>query len=373
MKSYTNLWPRITSWENLLLAARKARRRKSRRPNVARFELERESELVALRRDLLSGTYQPGAYRTFYIYEPKQRLISAAPYLDRVVHHALCNVIQPLFERRFVSDTYANRVGLGTHTALARYCQYARRFRYVLRGDVQKYFPSIDLEILYEKLCRVVRCRPTRALIWKIIAASNPQEPVVNYFPGDDLFTPLERRRGLPIGNQTSQFFANVYLDAFDHFVKEDLRLPYLRYVDDSAAFSDSPEQLRDALDGMSGFLAKERLVLHDRKSRVYRCEDGTNFVGYRVFPDRVRVPRANLRRLNRRMRRYRREFTRGKLSGPDVAQRILSWLGHARHANAAGLVGKLLQAHVLIRRGAPLVEDRGSAQPGAAVLHEMA
>jgi retron-type reverse transcriptase len=347
--SYTNLFPQVTSWENLLLAAQKARRGKSRRPNVARFDLDRETELAELRAELLSGAYRPGAYRTFHIYEPKPRLISAAPYRDRVVHHALCNVIEPLFERRFIADSYANRVGKGTHAGLNRYAEYVRRYRYVLRCDIAKYFPSIDHEILFANLCRVIRCPDTRVLIRRIINASNPQEPVTQHFPGDDLFTPAERRHGLPIGNQTSQFFANVYLDPLDHFVKEGLRLPYLRYVDDFAAFSDNKEQLCDARTRMAAFLVGLRLRLHPLKTRLFRTGDGTCFVGYRVFPDRLRLPRSNLTRLNARMRRYRALYAAGAISTADLRQRVCSWLGHARHANANRLIGKLFQEHVFI------------------------
>lgn len=350
MKSYTGLWPQVTSWQNLLPAARNARRGKSRRPNVARFEVDREVELARLRRGLLDRTYRPGPYRSFYIYEPKKRLISAAPYRDRVVHHALCNVIEPLFERRFIYDSYANRKGKGTHAALARYVRYSRSHSYVLRCDIRAYFPSIDHKILYGKLARVIRCKGTRWLIRLIIENSNPQEPVTHYFPGDDLFTPHERRRGLPIGNQTSQFFANVYLDEFDHFVKEHLRLPYVRYVDDFAVFSDGKPTLRRARRRMRGFLDGERLCLHPRKTRIYRTRDGTNFVGYRVLPDRIRLPRANLRRLRRRMRRYQNMYARGEMDAADLQQRLCSWLGHAGHADARSVTAKLLSGIRFVR-----------------------
>ena len=344
MKSYTNLWSQITSWENLLLAARKARCSKRKRPNVARFEADLEMELMELRSELLERKYMPGQYRSFYIYEPKKRLISAAPYRDRVVHHALCNVIEPLFEKRFIEDSYANRRGKGTHAALGRYLQYSRSHRYVLRCDISRYFPSIDHEILYAKLSRTVRCSGARWLIRVIINASNPQEPVAGYFPGDDLFTPFGRRRGLPIGNQTSQFFANVYLDQFDHFVKEELRLPYVRYVDDFAVFANRKDILRDVRERMSRFLAVERLRFHLTKTRIYRTADGTSFVGYRVLPDRVRLPRQNLRRFMRRMRGYQRLYANGELEADDVRQRLRSWMGHAQHADAKRLVGELLQ-----------------------------
>lgn len=239
MKRYNNLWPEIITFENLLLAARQAQKGKRFRDNVLAFNYNLERELAQLQHELTSKTYQPGTYRTFRVMEPKPRMISAAPYRDRVVHHALCNIIVPPFERTFISTSYANRVGFGTHRALKRFTHLARTHRYILQCDLKKYFPSIDHEILKRLIRRKLKCEDTLWLIDKIIDNSNEQEIVLDHFPGDDLITPLNRRRGLPIGNLTSQFFANIYLNGFDHFVEEHLKIrQYVRYVDDFALFS---------------------------------------------------------------------------------------------------------------------------------------
>ena len=172
-------------------------------------------------------------------------MVSAAPFRDRVVHQAFCAVCEPIFERSFIHDSYANRVGKGTHRAVARYEAFRDRFRHVLRCDVYRYFPAIDHEILKADLRRRIACAQTLALAERIIDGSNPQEPVYRYFPGDDLSTPYERRRGLPIGNLTSQLFANLYLNGMDHYCKEVLRAAgYVRYVDDIALFHDDPGRL---------------------------------------------------------------------------------------------------------------------------------
>ena len=149
-----SLFDTLASFDNLYRAAREAQRGKRFQPGVARFHHDLDRSLVVLRDELLEGGYRPGPYRTFTIYEPARRFISAAPYRDRVVHHALCNVIEPLFERSFIFDSYANRVGKGTHRALGRCTEYARRCRYVLQGDVRLFFPSIDHEILLARLAR---------------------------------------------------------------------------------------------------------------------------------------------------------------------------------------------------------------------------
>ncbi len=206
---------------------------KRRKPGAAAFMGNLERELLRLERELLDGSWRPGGFVTFRVEDPKPRNISAAPFRDRVVHHAVCAVVEPIFERGFIDDTYANRKGKGSHRAVARYEQYRDRYRHMLRCDIWRYFPAIDHEILKAEFRRRIACGRTLGLLDAVVDGSNPQEPVCRYYPGDDLFTPFERRRGLPIGNLTSQFFANLYLDCLDHFVKEVLRAPYLRYVDD--------------------------------------------------------------------------------------------------------------------------------------------
>src|SRR5262249_9952400 len=194
-------------------------------------------------------TYRPGPYRTFVIREPKPRFISAAPYRDRIVHHALTQVLEPIFERFFLPDSYACRPGKGTHAAVRRCQQFARRFRYVRKADVQKFFPSLDHQVLSGLLARKIRAPDVLWLAGRIIDHSNPQEEVALWFPGDELFTPGGRRRGLPIGNQTSQFFANVFLDPLDHFVKDNLGAGgFVRYCDDFLVFADDKSFLVAAL-----------------------------------------------------------------------------------------------------------------------------
>ncbi|MEO1743840.1 MAG: hypothetical protein AAFR99_18750, partial [Cyanobacteria bacterium J06629_9] len=142
MKRHGSLWPQITDFENLLLASRKAQKAKRFRDNVLAFNYHLETELLTLQQELTAQTYQPGPYRNFEIFEPKRRLISAAPYRDRVVHHALCNVMVPLLDPMFIDDCYANRTGYGSHRALRRFTRFARSSKYVLQCDISKYFPS---------------------------------------------------------------------------------------------------------------------------------------------------------------------------------------------------------------------------------------
>jgi len=302
---------------------------------VAAFNLNLEWELMSLQRAMKDGTYRPGPYHTFMIEDPKPRHISGAPFRDRVVHHALTRVVEPVFERRFSKDSFACRKGFGTHRALDRAREGARRYPWVLKCDIRKYFASIDHEILKCLLARGVKCRPTLDLAARIIDGSNEQECVIAYYPGDDLFTPFNRRRGLPLGNQTSQFLANVYLDPLDQLICRELKARvYVRYVDDFIVFDDDKARLREILEGIRRFLLTLRLDLHAGKSRIHRTADGLSFPGWRVFPDRCRLARENVLRFRRRMRHLETEFDRGAVEWKDVQQRVQAWIAHAAHGN---------------------------------------
>lgn len=252
-------------------------------------------------------------------------------------------MIVPLIDRTFISDTYANRVGYGTHRALKQFTQFARSHRYILQCDIRKYFPNLDHILLKGMLRQKIKCRDTLWLIDRIIDGSNPQGEDAEYFPGDDLLTPVERRKGLPIGNLTSQFFANVYLNGFDHFVKEQLKAKqYLRYVDDFALFSDDRVFLEEAYSAIEEYLTTLRLKLHPVKSQLFETRQGANFVGFRILPIgeafpkeiRIRVRSSNLIRARRRLRQLQFDYSRGTLPLSDLIQRLQSWEAHLLHGD---------------------------------------
>ena len=351
MRRTKDLYDRICSWPNLLLAARWAQRGKRSKANVAAFNFDRERELLRIQEELLAQTYRPGPYFEFYIYEPKKRLISAAPYRDRVVHHALCSVVEPLLDRTFIDNSFACRAGKGQHKAADRFTHYARRHRYVLKCDIQKYFPSIDHEILLGRIARTIGDPYARWLVRTIIESSNPQEPFAPYFPSDDLFTPHERRRGLPIGNLTSQIFANEYLNGFDHFVTQDLGLSaYVRYVDDFAAFADEKATLHEAQAAMQCYLNTLRLKLHPDKCHLWPVEHGVDFVGYRIFPSHRLLRPQQARQARRRLRWRARQYRDGELTFKELKQCLMSWLGHVSHADTWGLRKSVLNDLVFVR-----------------------
>lgn len=368
--SHTHLFDQICSFENLYLASKKAEKGKRFRHEVAKFNARREENLIAIQKLLRAGQYPFGNFHTIKIVRPKPRLISAADYRDRVAHHALINMIGPLFEKKFIRDSYANQKDKGTHAALDRCTYYARRYRYVWQFDIRKYFPSLDHQILLAEIARTIRCPRTLELIAQIIDTSNPQEPANFYFPGDDLFTPYARRKGLPIGNLTSQFFANVYLNAFDHFVKEELRLPgYIRYVDDALGFSNDKEQLREAKARSQLFLDRWRLLLHPKKNLIYPVSHGIPFLGFRVFPTHRRLQRSGVKRSRQKLRALQRLYRAGRFSGEKVNASVQAWLGHVRHGDTWGLRRALFGQYTFSRNYAGLASHLFPCLPAPEVL----
>ena len=332
--------PPIYDWTLLYNAYRRAATGKRGKAAAAQFEHDLEHNLFRLQRGLKARTYQPGRYNSFYVHEPKRRLISAAPFRDRVVHHALCMIIEPRFEASFIADSYANRVGKGTHRALDRAQQFARTSHYILQCDIQQFFPSIDHAILRDALFRKVKDARLRWLIETIIKSGeqvqhNKAEYV--YFPGDELDA-LLRPRGLPIGNLTSQFWANVYMNGFDHFVKRTLRCKrYVRFVDDFLLFADDKPQLWAWKAALEARLAGLRLVLHPG-AHPRPVTEGFPFLGFLVYPDRRRLRNRKGYHFRRRLRLAAKAYQEGTLSREAFQASIRGWVNHARYGNTVGL-----------------------------------
>lgn len=341
MKTYKRLYPQVHEFENLYLSYRKARKGKRGKAYVAEFERSYEEQLLNLQEELRSKTYHPGAYASFYVHEPKKRLISAAPFRDRVVHHALCRVIEPVWEKRFIDTSYANRVGKGTHRALDKTTEYARRYCWFLQCDVRQFFPSIDHAILRKELTRLIADEDVLWLCDVILQSGvgvlSEQYDMV-WFPGDTLLA-ANRPRGLPIGNLTSQFLANVYLNSFDHYIKRELKCPaYVRYVDDFLLFSDDLRQLYRWRDDIIKKLTVLRLTIHEENALVFPVNSGIPFLGFRVYPEHRRIK-------SRKVISYRRKLKRS-LSGNFTYQglqcSVRGWANHARYGDTWGLRNRL-------------------------------
>lgn len=324
-----------------MLAHQRAAASKRGRVPAAAFEHRLADNLITLQTELGEHRYVPGAYAHFYIHEPKRRKISASPFRDRVVHHALCNIIEPWFERRFIFDSYANRVDKGSHRAVDRLQLFASRYRYVLRLDIVKHFPSIDHAVLLDILGRVIHDDDILALVATIVASGSgvlEDELDMVWFPGDDLWS-AHRPRGLPIGNLTSQFWSNCYLDPLDHFIKRELRCTaYLRYVDDFALFSDSKAQLWRWKSAIIDRLAGLRLTIHDEAAQVIPVDHGTPWLGFIVFPTHRRVKARNAVHFTRRLRNRISDYAAGRITFAELDASVQGWINHVSYADTWGL-----------------------------------
>ncbi len=350
MKRYNNLYSAIYSFPNLLAAYKQAFSGKKKTDELFEFQYNLENAICGIEEELRMKTYSPGNYRSFTIIEPKERLISAAPFRDRVVHHALCNIIQPLFESSFIFDSYSNRVGKGTHKAILQCKRFAMESKYVLKCDIKKYFPSIDHQVLKAEIRRKIKCEDTLWLIDLIIDKSNEQEEVIDYFPGDDLFTPAARRKGLPIGNLTSQNFANIYLNGMDHFIKEKMGIKhYIRYVDDFVLFGDNKKKLWQDFEVIQEYLDGYRLKLHGKKSMVYKTEGGVNFLGHKVFPEFILLKRENKLRIRKKMKILQVQYSEHKISMKKIIEKMQSWDAHARFSRTFRLRTEIYEQYPFI------------------------
>jgi hypothetical protein len=326
----------VAAWDNLRRASRNAARGKRRRPDVETWLLREECELLALREELLSGAYEPGGYRFFEIHEPKRRLIAAAPFRDRVVHHALCQFMAPVLERRFIARSFSCQTGKGTTAARDCCRRLTNRHRHVLKCDVRKFFPSLDHAILRGKLDGVSRCAGVMALIDAILGSYRTGSEVpAALFAGDDFPVAAGRPRGVPIGNLTSQLWGNFYLDGLDHWIVESQRHgDYLRYTDDFLLFGDDKERLWELQLGIAWQLAAKRLKLAEPKSRLLATSEGVPFCGFLFLPGlRPRILGATKRRFERRRRRlaHYKDFSR-------LTQCVFAWYQFSREGNAEGL-----------------------------------
>ena len=338
MKTYNHLFPKITNFANLFNAYNQARAGKRNRTSVSRFDYLADLNLLNLKSHLIKNSYRPGKYRHFWAYDPKLRQISAPAFVDRIVHHALCQIIEPIFDHSFIYDSYACRHGKGNHQAMKRLQAFLRKpgITYALKCDISKYFASINQQILLQLIKKKIADPKVLALLQTII--SSYQNPVQQ-----DPNNP----KGIPIGNLTSQLFANIYLNELDRYVKQTLRQKYyLRYVDDFIILGKNKNDLKKVYRAIRQFL-KERLKLelHPKKVRIFPTRLGVDFVGYVVFPDHIRLRSKNVRRFRKKFKRLLQKQKEGQISSEELFNRTQSWVAHTKHADTFLLRQKLFSS----------------------------
>ena len=325
MKRYGGLFDKIIETQNLYLAAKKAFRGKKFKQTVAPFYFNLENEILKIQRRLSDESYHLSPYKIFKIYEPKERNICCAEFKDRVIHHAVMNILEPIFEKRLINETYACRVGKGTHTALKESQHLVRKYSYYLKGDIKKYFESIDHRALKTLIRKIFKDKKLINLLDKIISHQPPY---------------TEIGKGLPIGNLTSQHLANVYLGELDLFIKHKLKCKgYIRYMDDFILFSNDKKELSVFLERIRAFLSDTlSLELKERIVRISPVSEGLPFLGYRVFRGLIRLQRARLVRFRRKVVKLERRYIKGKIKQEDLTNSVRSVVAHISHGNTKNL-----------------------------------
>jgi retron-type reverse transcriptase len=337
-KTYKNIFIPALTFSALLAAHNKGKKGKRFTSEVIQFEMDLESNLLVLAKELKNETYKPGAYKIFTIYEPKQRLIKAAPYRDRVVHQwYVSNFIKPIFGPMFIYDSYACIEGKGMHKAAFRTQQFLRAAEriwpnaYVLKGDVKSYFFNMDHNIIYNIIASKIADQKVLRLTQTILnTTDNP---------------------GVPVGSYTSQWFANLYLHQLDMFVKHKLKIKmYIRYMDDFIAIFPNKNLACSALDEIRRFLSNELKLELNCKTQVFPIKNGVNFCGYKIWPSHMKIRTASKQRIKRKLKKLQQKYKAGEISLDNIHQVLMSWLGYARHADSYWLINAILQRFTFMK-----------------------
>lgn len=321
MKRENNLISLIADPDNLRLAFWKARKAKEGKMEVAEFRKSLDKNLLTLRNEILSGNVQVGQYHYFTIFDPKERKICAATFRDRVLHHALMNVCHANFEKYQISDSYASRLGKGTYAALERASVFQKQYKWFLKLDVRKYFDSIDHAKLKTMLANRFKDKALLHIFFQIIDS---------YQTNSD--------KGLPIGNLTSQYFANHYLALADHHIKEKLQASaYVRYMDDMVIWSNDKNSLLKIGNDFQSFIETE-LFLTLKPFCLNSTDKGLPFLGYMLFPKTVLLNNSSRKRFKAKLKQYTYKLNHAEWNQAEYQAHVLPLIAFAKHANTFNL-----------------------------------
>jgi len=320
VKRIGNLFWKIVEFENLWEAARKALRGKKNKHSVACFYFDLEKELLSIQDELKNKTYRPRPLRFFTITDPKERTIGASDFRDRVVHHAIFNALEPIFEKSFIDHSYACRKGKGTHRAIAQAQRYCQKFTVYLKMDIQKYFENIDHDILNHMLERKFK-DPELLWLLTIIIENSGEE---------------NTKKGIPIGSLTSQHFANLYLDSLDHYIKDELGVNgYVRYMDDFILFAHKKTDIHRWHSNVCEFLnEKLNLTVKEAATVIAPVSQGLSFLGFRIFPRLIRIRHENKKRAIRKLKARTKEYQEGLIGEEKFLQSLRSITEHLKTGN---------------------------------------
>lgn len=339
----SDLYDQVISFDNLLAAYYAARKGKRYRREVAVFAINLEENLLNIHNHLVWGSWQPGRAREFRIYEPKQRDIQAPPFADRIVHHALIGVVEPYFERRFIHHSYACRTGKGAQRAcwavqgMIRQTQRGGINPWLVKADIKSFFSSIDHDVLFCAIRRVITCPRTLAL-WRTITAAYGHEHGV----------------GVPVGALSSQLDGNIMMDQIDHAMTDQAGAGrYVRYMDDTIIVVPSRAAARAVLATLSDEVSHLSLTLNP-KTRIQPASAGVDFCGYRTWATHILPRKRNIKRARKMLKNVRAHYAAGRIDLSAVRIKLSSYLAYAKHCNAHNTTTAILDQLVLTRRPEP-------------------
>jgi retron-type reverse transcriptase len=318
-----SIYEQICSFKNLYLSYKKARKGKTKKDYVKEFEKNLATNLFHLQKELIEQTYFPKPLVSFILRDPKTRKISKSAFRDRVVHHALVRIIEPIFDKSFIYDSCANRIGKGNLFALKRFDEFKRKVTknlhseaFCFKADIKHYFQEVNYPILLNLIKRKINDEKVIWLIERILG---------------------KNKKGIPLGNLTSQFFANVYLNELDYFVKQILKAKYyVRYVDDFVILHENKEQLQIWKAQINTFLMdKLKLELHNEKSKVISLSKGVDFVGFRNFYYHRLLRKRNIKNMEIKIE----NFHKGLIRKEKTIERFQGWYAYAKWANSYSLL----------------------------------
>jgi RNA-directed DNA polymerase len=342
--THNNLWSQVTTFENIFNAYRAASRGRRYNDSVLSYRQHLEENIINALNLLTWKQWKPSRFRDFFVFDPKKRLISAPPFKDRVVHHALVQIIAPLFERKFIADSFACRAGKGTHAAKERVELFAAEAHkkwggyYVLKGDIKAYFYSIDRRVLLELVERTITDKDVLWLAKKIIQYDDDEQ-------------------GIPLGALTSQLFANLYLDALDHHLKDNLGVKmYVRYMDDFVVIHKDKQYLKDLLAEVDAFITKRLRLTLNPKTCIYKSGAGLchpiDFCGYRIWPGYTKPRKRTVKCARKRFKKLSALYRDGSIGLPRVSASISSFTGYMKHCSGATTTEAILGG-IAFRRSA--------------------
>ena len=333
MKRIGNLYYKICDFQNLHLAFYKTAKGRRYDHDILKFKTHLEENLIQLQIELLNKTYSPSPYRTFKLYEPKERTIYVSPVKDRIVHHAVMNIIEPIWDRLFISDSYACRKGKGTHAGMQRTVSFLRKAiqkwnkAYCLKCDISRFFPSINHHILLQVIQKKIKCKDTLWLFETIIFNNSADK--------NDL-----ESKNMPIGNLISQWSANLYLNELDHYIKHILKIEYyIRYMDDFILLHEDKTYLREIKSKIIAFLSDRLKLKLNPKSDIFPINRGIDFLGYRTWHNNILLRKKNIIKSTKRFKKLKSLCSQGLIDRERIKCSVNSWLGHCKHANATRVI----------------------------------